>query len=97
MTYICKTVVIVHVDGKRKEIAPGRPLPEGVDDDALDDLIRLEAIEQEMVPVADLRQPPSPEPEPAPKAEPSPEPEPAPEAEPANPAATKPARKAKGE
>lgn len=85
MTYICKTVVIVHIDGKRKEIAPGRPLPEGVDDDALDDLIRLEAIEQEMVPVADLRQPPSPEPEPAP------------EAEPAQPDATKPARKGKSE
>lgn len=93
MTYICKTVVIVHVDGKRKEIAPGRPLPEGVDDDALDDLIRLEAIESEMVPVADRRQPPSPEPEPAP----DPEPEPAPEGEPAKPDATKPARKAKGE
>ena len=85
MTYICKTVVIVHVDGKRKEIAPGRPLPEGVDDDARDDLIRLGAIEPEMVPVADLRQPPSPEPELAP------------EAEPAQPDATKPARKAKGE
>lgn len=46
MTYICKTVVIVHVDGKRNEIAPGRPLPPGVDDDAMDDLIRLGAIER---------------------------------------------------
>lgn len=47
MTYICKTVVIVHVDGKRKEIAQGAPLPAGVDEDAMDDLIRLGAIEQD--------------------------------------------------
>lgn len=78
MTYICKTVVIVHVDGKRKEIARGAPLPPGVEDDAMDDLIRLGAIERTLAPALE----PEPAPEPAPEPEPAPKPEPAPEPEP---------------
>lgn len=58
MTYICKTVVIVHVDGRRKEIAQGAPLPEGVDEDAMDDLIRLGAIER-VAAQADIRRAPA--------------------------------------
>lgn len=46
MSYITKHVVIVFVDGKRKEIAPGRPLPDNIEADALEDLLRLGAIEQ---------------------------------------------------
>lgn len=52
MSYITKHVVIVFVDGKRKEIAPGRLLPDNIEADALDDLLRLGAIEQALAPEA---------------------------------------------
>ncbi len=55
MSYITKHVVIVFVDGKRKEIAPGRLLPDNIEADALDDLLRLGAIEQALAPEAPLR------------------------------------------
>lgn len=70
MRYVCKTVVIVFVAGKRTEIAPGDPLPAGVDDDALGDLIRLRAVEPA---------PSESDPEPPADPEPQPEPEKAPE------------------
>lgn len=39
-------VVVAFFDGVKREIAPGSPLPEGLDPEALDDLLRLKAVEE---------------------------------------------------
>jgi hypothetical protein len=59
MTNIVKKPTVVYVDGKRHEIPAGKPLPAGISDQQLRQLVKYGAIEERAAPATPAPKPPA--------------------------------------